>query len=310
MAAALACALLLAACGRAGGDNRPAGAGDVAVATVNGQTIWATDVKREAVAQGMIADGDPLDLGSEAFRRVLDEVIDQKLLSAEATKRGLQNDPLASRRITAARDHILGDLLVERMVAQAASDSAIRDLYREQLRLSRSSEEFHARQIVVASEPDAEAVRRMLQSGRSFESVARERSIDAGTKTNGGDLGYVTVDVMPPAYAAALQAAKPGQVVAPFQSDAGWVVLKLEDRRQAAPVSLDQARPQIVRFLTYDAVRDVLQKLRAQNKIQMLIRSGPAGSAGEGEPASAPPQSSALMAPNRSSTPKPEGNPP
>ena len=226
---AIACALLLAACGRASGDGNPPEPGDKAVAVVGGQTVWTSDVKREAVTQGMIADGDPLDADSEAFHRVLDEVIDQRLLAAEAVKTGLQNDPTARRRINAAREHILGDLLVERLVEKAASDSAIKGLYQDQLRLSRQTLEFHARQILAASQPDADAVRKLLQGGASFESLAAERSVDPATRFNGGDLGYFTADVMPPAYAAALQNAKPGEVVGPIRIDAGWVIMERWD---------------------------------------------------------------------------------
>ena len=74
--------LTLAACGDRGGDDRPPQPGDEAVARVDGKAVWASDVKREAVAQGLIGEGEPLDISSDLFRRVLDEVIDQKLLAA------------------------------------------------------------------------------------------------------------------------------------------------------------------------------------------------------------------------------------
>eukprot|EP01036_Dinobryon_divergens_P048825 gene48825-65470_t len=74
---ALALVLAVAACGRGGGDDRAPEPGDRAVAEVQDQTIWASDVKREAVAQGLVGEGEPLDVTSDLFRRVLDEVIDQ-----------------------------------------------------------------------------------------------------------------------------------------------------------------------------------------------------------------------------------------
>ena len=95
--------LVLAACGDRGGDERPPQPGDEAVARVDGKTVWASDVKREAVAQGLIGEGEPLDISSDLFRRVLDEVIDQKLLAAEALARNLDEDPVAQRRLAAAR---------------------------------------------------------------------------------------------------------------------------------------------------------------------------------------------------------------
>ena len=59
------------------------------MAKVQSETIWASDVKREAVAQGLIGEGEPLDVTSDLFRRVMDEVIDQKLLAKEAERRRL-----------------------------------------------------------------------------------------------------------------------------------------------------------------------------------------------------------------------------
>jgi peptidyl-prolyl cis-trans isomerase C len=175
------------------------------------------------------------------------------------------------------------------MVEQAVTDDAIKGLYREQMRLSKQSEEFHARQIVVATAQDAASIRRQLAAGAAFDVLASERSIDSATRFNGGDLGYFTADVMPQTYAVALKDARPGALIGPFKSDAGWVLLKVEDRRMEPPVSLEQARPQIVRFLTYDEVRDVLEKLRGRSKVKILIAPAQTGPGAPREPASATP---------------------
>ena len=39
------------------------------------------------------------------------------------------------------------------------------------------------------------------------------------------------------------------------------------------PRSFEAARPQIVRFLTYDQIRDQLEKLRARSKIVRLVKA-------------------------------------
>jgi len=269
----MAGALALAACGKGGVDERPPERGDQAVARVDGKTVWASDVKREAVAQGLIGQGEPLDPSSDMFRRVLDEVVDQKLLAAEAVERKLDKEAAAQRRLAAARERILGDMLVESIVADAVNENAIRGLYQEQLKQAKRSEEIRARQIVVPTQADAEAVRRLLASGAAFEALAMERSTDTASRFNGGDLGYFTVDVMPDAYEAALKGAKAGQIVGPFQVENGWALLKVEDRRLEAPITLEEARPQIVRFLTYDRIRDLLEKLRGRAKVETLIKN-------------------------------------
>ncbi|HYG25658.1 MAG TPA: peptidyl-prolyl cis-trans isomerase [Caulobacteraceae bacterium] len=282
-------AVAVVSCGRDEGSEKPPQAGDVAVARVDGKVVWASDVKREAVAQGLIGEGEPLDQSSEMFRQVLDQVVDRKLLAAEALERKLDDSPQAERRLAAARERVLADLLVEGVVEKAVSDEAIQELYQEQVKLSRQSEEVRARQIVLATEAEAQAVRRALNGGASFEALAMERSTDVATRFNGGDMGYVTMDVMPETYQAALKDAGAGQLVGPFQVEGGFAIVKVEDRRAEAPITLESARPQIIRFLTYDQVRDLLERLRGGAKVQNLLTPAPEVPGAPKEPASAPP---------------------
>ncbi|GAA0870653.1 peptidylprolyl isomerase [Brevundimonas basaltis] len=279
----LAAVLAVAACGRGGGSDRPPEPGDRAVAEVRNETIWASDVKREAVAQGLVGEGEPLDVTSDLFRRVLDEVIDQKLLAREAERRGLDNSALAQRRLAATRERILGDMLVETVVNSEITDRKVAELYQEQLRLAETSEEIRTRLILSRTKEEADAVIGILGQGAAFEAVAAQSSVDDATRYSGGDLGYRTLDVMPEAYANALRDKPAGSTVGPFQTEGGWAVLRVEDRRKETPPTLEQARPQIVRYLTYEGVRALLEQLRNKADVEVLLN----GDAISQEPASA-----------------------
>ncbi len=302
---ALALGLGLSACQRGGGGDSPPERGDRAVARVDGKTVWVSDVKREAVAQGLIGEGEPLDTSSDLFRQMMEEVVDQKLLAAEATRRKLDKDPVAERRLAAARDRVLGDMLVERTVADAVTEDNIKGLYEEQQKLARTSVEIRARQIVLATAADVEQVKKLLAAGASFEALAMERSRDAATRFNGGDLGYFTTDVMPEAYEAALKGARAGQLVGPIPVEGGVALVRVEDVRQEQPITLDAARPQIVRFLTYDRIRDLLERLRAKAKVENL--SKPEAGAPKAVPPADAPKAAPAAPPTK--TPQTKGAP-
>ena len=286
--AAVSAALALSACSR-GGEDAPPEKGDQAVARVQDRTIWASDVRREAVAQGLVGEGEPLDPASDLFRRVLDEVIDQKLLAREAERRRLDASPLAQRRLEATRERILGDMLVESVVNDAVTDQDVQRLYNEQLRLARSSEEYRLRLILSRTKPEADAVVGVLAQGAGFEAVATERSIDEATRFSGGDLGYSTLDVLPQAYADALRDKPAGAVVGPFETEGGWAVLKIEDRRKENPPTLEQARPQIVRYLTSEGVRQLLEQLRGKAQVEVMTPAAPPAPASPPSPAPSAP---------------------
>jgi peptidyl-prolyl cis-trans isomerase C len=263
--------LLLSACGRGGGDGRAPESGDRAVARVQDQTIWASDVRREAVAQGLVGEGEPLDVTSDLFGRVLDEVIDRKLLAREAERRGLDDSELVQRRLEATRERILGDVLIETEIAGDVNEQKIQELYRDQVRQAQTTDEIRTRLILSRTREEAAAVVGVLAQGAAFEAVAAQSSIDDSTRYSGGDLGYRTIDILPQAYADALRGQPAGATVGPFQTEGGWAVLRVEDRRPETPPTLEQARPQIVRYLTYEGIRQELATLRGKARIERLV---------------------------------------
>ena len=89
---------------------------------------------------------------------------------------------------------------------------------------------------------------------------------------------------MPEAYANALRDKPAGSTVGPFQTEGGWAVLRVEDRRRETPPTLEQARPQIVRYLTYEGVRQLLEQLRGKAEVEVMLN----GDSTSQEPASAP----------------------
>ncbi len=260
---------LLGACGggSGGGGKDEFGsarerAGDEAIARVNGTTIYASDIAREAAAQKLIRIGDPLPKGSDTYKQVLDDLVDQRLLALEAVRRGLDRDGEAKRRLQAARERILGNILVENAISKAVTDEAIRRMYDEQAKLSPPGEEVRARHILVKTKAEAEAVITQLKGGADFAKLALEKSIDPGSRLDGGELGYFSKDAMVEPFANAAFALKKGEISEPVQTEFGWHVIQVEARRKQAPPSFDEMRPRIVRFMTFDEIQKLITQLR------------------------------------------------
>ena len=285
--AMLALSLSIAACNKTTVSNEaPPEAGDVAVARIDGETIWTSDVRAEAIAQGQIGPGEPLDVTSDLFSRTLEEVIDQRLLAKAAMAKGLEKSTTAQRRLRAAHDRILGDMLVETSIDRDIDDKAVKDHYDEQVKLSKQSEEIRTRLILLRTKAEADAALKQLQGGALFEAMAMEKSIDQGTRFNGGDMGYFTTDIMPQAYKGVLATAKTGDTVGPVQVDGGWALLRVEDRRPEQLPTLEEERPIIMRYLIYNQVAGMLNSLRKKAKVELLVKPSQTGSGQE--PDSAP----------------------
>jgi peptidyl-prolyl cis-trans isomerase C len=67
------------------------------------------------------------------FSRTLEEVVDQRLLAKAAVAKGLEKSAIAQRRLRAAHDRILGDMLVENTIDRDIDDKAVKEHFDEQV---------------------------------------------------------------------------------------------------------------------------------------------------------------------------------
>lgn len=240
---------------------------DPVVARVDGTVIRRSDVEREARSQS----GDDevvLQPGDAEFERVLDELVDQRLLALEARRRGLHQSEEARRRMALAEERILGNVLVETALADAVTEETIQRIYREQIRLIPLGEEVRARHILVDTRAEADAIAQLLAEGRDFAELAVAMSQDQATRLEGGDLGYFTREGILPAFGSVAFSTPEGEVSEPFRSEFGWHLLKVVDRRRQPPPSIEALRPNIVRFYTFDQLEALIDGLRADAQIE------------------------------------------
>jgi peptidyl-prolyl cis-trans isomerase C len=266
--------VFLAACSKeAPRPGATAGVVDSTVAAmVGGQPIYVSDVQLEAEAQGVTEAGKPLEFDSAEFNRVLDQLIDVKLLAQEALGRQLDQDPQARHRLEAAREHILGNILVDTIVAERVDEAAIKKMYDSQVAIWEGGDEVHVRHIVSASKDDADKVLAKLQGGADFAVLASKESIDQATRLEGGDLGWISEDDASPELQKVIKSTPVGGISKPFQTSMGWHVAKIEERRKQPPPTLEELRDPILKHLTMVQIGEVLKELRTKAKIQKMNR--------------------------------------
>lgn len=260
----------LAACsgGEAAGAAAAAAADPSAVAAlVNNQAIYVSDVELEARVQGVLEGDERLQVDSAEFNEILDQLIDIKLLAIEAVGRGLDQEPEARHRLETARDNILGNILVDRIVEERVDEAAIRKMYESQIAIWELGDEAHIRHIVAPSRDEIEKVLAELKSGVDFAVVASRKSIDEASRMEGGDLGYMTEEEATVEFAKVIRETPTGGVSKPFQTDMGWHVAKIDDRRKEKPPSIEELRGPILKHLTMMQIGEVLKELRQGAKI-------------------------------------------
>lgn len=246
-------------------------AGQVDAATaalVNGDPIYISDVELEAAAQGLIEPGSPFGPDHPDFQPVLEQLIDQRLLAQEAVRRGLDLETSARRRLEAGRERLLGNILVENLVANEVTDEAIDAMYGEQVKLQQLDDEVRLRHILVETQEEADGIVAELTAGTDFTELAFKHSTDIRTRIDGGNFGWVAPNDMLEPFPAMIGDTETGSTSAPFQSEQGWHILRVDERRTRPPKTKEEMRPEIITFLTFTQISDILRELRTNADIR------------------------------------------
>lgn len=268
MLAAAAILLALSACHRA---SAPAGAADTSppVATVNGVPI--TRAFFEFYIKGVTGGKTSRDLTPAQRQRALDNLIRAQLVAQQAQKDGVTADAETKDLLELSRLNVLQSVVSARYLKdREPTEQELRAEYETQIAQIPHTE-YHARHILVATEPDAKKLIDKLDHGAKFADLAKTESMDP-SKDNGGDLGWFTPDHMVKPFADAVMALKPGQYThEPVHTQYGWHVIELEGTRDLSPPAFDSVRQrlvQIVKAKKFNAyVEELMQKAKIERKI-------------------------------------------
>lgn len=234
--------------------------------TVNGHKITAAE--QEHLIQGAVAQGNQRTPQLE--ENVKHALVAQEVLLEEAAKQKLETTDAAVRSaLRQAKNNILSQAVIAKyMKAHPVTEAEVRAAY-DREKAAYGATEYHVRHILVSSEADAEKVLQRLKSGEDFAKVAKDVSIDTGTKDNGGDLDWASPSSMVKPFDDAMKTQKVGAVSAkPVHSQFGWHILQVMESRPAELFpAFDRAKLQIEQNLTRERVNAYVDGLVAKAKI-------------------------------------------
>ncbi len=276
----------------------PSAAADVKiVATVNGDPIMLAEFQERFARAGFKPEQE---IALEVKQDFLNRLIERKMMLREAQRRRIKvglpeiNKRIEGLRMENGKDiketlsglgidfekwkaDVWEDMMIERLLARdvnkhvSVSSADVRRYYQANAQEFVKPEQVHVRQIVVSTEADAKTVLAMLHAGNDFAAVARHRST-APEAERGGDLGYFGMGDMPSEFNVVFGLQK-GGISGIVKSAYGYHIFKLEDRRKAGRIGLDEAYKEIANKLRQEKedrrYKAWLKELRSRTKFEV-----------------------------------------
>jgi peptidyl-prolyl cis-trans isomerase C len=217
---------------------------------------------------------------------VLDALIDMHVVAGAARKAGLEEGEAHKARMEFLTNQALRTAYLEEMVEKAITDDELKARYDKDIASFTPPEEVHAAHILVKTEEEAKQVIDDLAKGGDFAAIAKEKSLDPGSKENGGDLGFFAKGQMVPEFEAEAFALPVGETSkAPVKSQFGFHVVKVLEKRTQPVPTFEQVREQLLPALQREKFQQVMGDLKAAAKVERMDTAAAEGaSPAEGAP--------------------------
>lgn len=157
------------------------------------------------------------------------------------------------------REDVTVNIKLEKLLSQRIeiTDQEVQEHFQVNQEAYAVEEQIKVSHILVDSEETAQEITTLLAEGRNFADLAEEYSTDTGSKNQGGNLGMVTRGEMVEEFEQAAFAMQPGQISDPVKSEYGYHIIKVEEKTEAHPATLEE---------NYDKIKDTLfqQKMESE----------------------------------------------
>ncbi|MHB8881361.1 MAG: peptidylprolyl isomerase [Thermodesulfovibrionales bacterium] len=191
-------------------------------------------------------------------KEVLKSIVNMIVLSAKAREKGLDKTQEVERAMELAISNVLVTALLNNDVIKKidVTDDDIKLYYSTKKDDFKAPETVKARHILLRVKRDAsdeekkqlrekaEGVLKRAKAGEDFVKLVTEFSEDA-SKSVGGDLGYFPKGKTVKPFEEAAFAMKPGEISGIVESRFGYHIIKVEDRRPAGLLPLEEVREKI-----------------------------------------------------------------
>lgn len=253
------------------------------LATVNGDEVTSEEVTKVLMegTQGRF-DTLPADKQNELRQRIIEGMIAQELVYDDAQRSGVLESKEYKQELQQLMDRMKVQLAAKiweqnQFESIKVDPKEVKSYYDTNTDEFVDKEKIHARHILLKTEAEADAVIKSMKalSGEKLkaEFIAQAKSKSTGpSAAKGGDLGFFPRGQMVPSFNDAAFAMKEGTISSdPVQSQFGYHVIYIEEKKPAKKLGFDEVKNFIEQRLKMDKFKVYMEKkmndLRSHAKI-------------------------------------------
>lgn len=189
----------------------------------------------------------------ENTQQIANNLLVRRILAEEAVQNKLGADLVVQAAMAVAKDRVLSDARLNQLDKanepdEKALEAYARNKYQATFDKYQVPAKMRASHILIEKKDDksyqqALELLNKLKAGADFAEMAKEYSKDPGSAARGGDLGYFGEGQMVKVFEDAAKALqKPGDLSMPVESDFGYHIIRLDDRKPKSTLTFEEVK--------------------------------------------------------------------
>ena len=212
-------------------------------------------------------------LNSDQKEMVVKEIVLKEIAYKEAKKQKLNKSDDYKQALKLFETEMLKQKLFLKLAEDAKATTNLKENYDKLVLELKDKEDLRIRYIALNTETEAMSVHKILTKyPKSFANQAKKKSIDKDTALKGGDLGFVLEDVLPVEIVSQAKKLPKDKISKPFKLTDKWVIIKLEDRRQAEVAKFEDTKEALAASLARKAIQDFIADSIKKAGISITVR--------------------------------------
>lgn len=236
------------------------------IAKGEGFVVTEDELALSETDQGIDLSSIPADQRQEILVNL---IIDMKAAASLAKAEKLDQSEKFQKRLEYTTLKVLADEYMSTELKKKVTPESLKALYDKLAKEVKPEQEVRASHILVKTEEEIKQVQERLKAGEKFEVVAKEKSID-GSKEAGGDLGFFTKERMVPKFADAAFALEVGKISEPVQTEFGWHIILVQEKRERPLPSFDEVKDQLETYQIRITQQEIVKEIREKTKVERL----------------------------------------
>lgn len=217
----------------------------------------------------------PYLMSEEGRNGIRDQKTAYMVLARSAKEKGKDTEENCLAAVNEFTDQMYAQQMIQDLFDSIViTDEDAKKMYEVSISSFRTKEAVNAKHILVDSLEKAQEIRAQILSGEiTFEDAAKANST-CPSKEDGGDLGYFEHGQMVAEFDEAAFAAEVGQVTEPVQTQFGYHLIKVVDKKEAGEKAFEEVKDQIVQSMTEQRKSEVyfakVEELKEKYGVELL----------------------------------------